>query len=151
MNIRLSPNFTLYEFTRSATAEARQIDNTPNAVQIDAMKHLCTKVLEPVRARFGPVRITSGFRSVPLCLAVGSSAGSQHALGEAADFEVVGVDNVTVAAWVRDRIAFDQLILENYVQGQPNSGWIHCSYRDGRLRKDVLTFSRRRYFKGLVA
>jgi len=152
MSVRLSANFSLAEFTRSATAETRRIDNTPNAAQIEAMKRLCAKVLEPVRAHFGrPVRITSGFRTPALCVAVGSSVGSQHALGEAADFEIAGVDNVTVARWIRDTLPFDQLILENYVQGQPNSGWIHCSYREGRLRKDVLTYSRRTYFKGLLA
>ncbi|MEJ7933664.1 D-Ala-D-Ala carboxypeptidase family metallohydrolase [Sphingobium sp. AN558] len=115
------------------------------------MRTLCAKVLEPVRAHFGkPVRITSGFRSVQLCLAVGSSSSSQHAQGEAVDFEIDGIDNVTVATFIRDRMAFDQLILENYTRGQANSGWIHVSYRDGRLRKDVLTYARRTYFKGLL-
>jgi len=149
--MQLSPNFSLAEFTASATANAARIDNNPNAAQIAAMKLLCGKVLEPLRAHFGkPIRVTSGFRSPKLCLVVGSSVDSQHAKGEAADFEITGIDNVTVASFIRDRLAFDQLILENYTRGQPNSGWIHVSYRDGRLRKDVLTYSRRAYFKGLL-
>src|SRR5690606_13316858 len=102
------------EMTRSDTASRRGIRNTPSTVQIAAMTLLCHRVLEPVRAHFGkPVRITSGFRSPELCLAVGSSVSSQHARGEAADFEVTGVDNLEVARWIRDRLAFDQLILEN--------------------------------------
>jgi len=150
--MQLSPNFSLAEFVASATASAQRIDNTPSAAQIAAMKALCAKVLEPLRAHFGkPIHLTSGFRSPKLCLAVGSTVTSQHAKGEAADFEIPGVDNVTVATFIRDRMAFDQLILENYTRGQPNSGWIHVSYRDGRLRKDVLTYSRRAYFKGLLA
>lgn len=150
--MQLSPNFTLAEFTASATAVAQRIDNAPNAAQIAAMKMLCAKVLEPLRAHFGrPVHLSSGFRTPKLCLAVGSSVDSQHARGEAADFEIPGIDNVTVARFIRDRMAFDQLILENYVRGHPDSGWIHVSYRDGRLRKDVLTYSRRTYFKGLLA
>jgi zinc D-Ala-D-Ala carboxypeptidase len=149
--MQLSPNFSLAEFTASATAKAQKIANTPDAKQIAAMKLLCAKVIEPVRAHFGsPIQITSGFRSVPLCLAVGSSAKSQHALGEAADFEVRGVDNFTVAAFIRDTLIFDQLILENYVRGQPNSGWIHVSYREGRLRREALTYTRRTYFTGLL-
>lgn len=152
MSHKLSPNFALSEFLKSDTAERRRIANVPNTGQIAAMTRLCLRVLEPVRANFGqPVRITSGFRSPALCVAVGSSKASQHAKGEAADFEVVGIDNATVARWIRDHLPFDQLILENYVQGQPNSGWIHVSYRDGRLRKDVLTYTRRTYFKGLLA
>lgn len=116
------------------------------------MRVLCVKVLEPLRAHFGhPIRITSGFRSRALCVAVGSAVTSQHAKGEAADFEISGIDNLTVARWLRDHLPFDQLILENYVMGQPNSGWIHASYRDGRLRKESLTYARRTYFKGLLA
>ncbi|SLK09621.1 D-Ala-D-Ala carboxypeptidase family metallohydrolase [Novosphingobium mathurense] len=150
--MQLSPNFSLDEFIASATAERERIANSPNAVQIAAMKLLCTKVLEPLRAHFGqPVRITSGFRAPKLCLAVGSTTGSQHAKGEAADLEITGVDNLTVATFIRDRLPFDQLILENYTRGNPNSGWVHVSYRDGRLRKDSLTFARRNYFKGLLA
>lgn len=149
--MQLSPNFTLAEFVASATASAQGIDNRPSAAQIAAMKLLCAKVLEPVRAHFSrPIHLTSGFRSPGLCLAVGSSVESQHAKGEAGDFEIPGIDNVTVATFIRDRLPFDQLILENYVRGKPNSGWIHVSYRDGRLRKDVLTYSRRAYFKGLL-
>lgn len=150
--MQLSPNFSLAEFTASATAQAQAIANIPGARQIAAMELLCAKVLEPLRAHFGkPVRITSGFRSIKLCLAVGSSSTSQHAQGEAADLEIPGIDNVTVASFVRDQLPFDQLILENYTRGQPNSGWIHVSYRDGRLRHDVLTYARRSYFKGLLA
>ena len=150
--MQLSPNFSLAEFTASATAKAQGIANTPGTRQIAAMQLLCAKVLEPLRSHFGkPVRITSGFRSIKLCLAVGSSSTSQHAQGEAADLEIPGIDNVTVATFIRDRLPFDQLILENYIRGQPNSGWIHVSYRDGRLRHDVLTYARRTYFKGLLA
>ncbi|MFC4593738.1 D-Ala-D-Ala carboxypeptidase family metallohydrolase [Sphingobium tyrosinilyticum] len=150
--MQLSPNFSLAEFAASATAKAQGIANTPGLRQIAAMQLLCAKVLEPLRAHFGrPIRITSGFRSVKLCLAVGSSSTSQHAQGEAADLEVPGIDNVTVATFIRDRLPFDQLILENYTRGQPNSGWIHVSYREGRLRHDVLTYARRSYFKGLLA
>lgn len=147
----LSTHFSLAEFTFSQTAVSLGIQNVPSAAQVEAMKILCRQLLEPVRAHFRkPVRITSGFRTPELCLAVGSSTGSQHARGEAADFEIAGIANPLVAAWIRDNLAFDQLILENYVRGQPNSGWIHCSYRSGRLRREVLTYSRRTYFKGLL-
>lgn len=149
--MNLSPNFTLAEFTASATAAALNIRNVPPAPAIAAMTMLCTRVLEPVRAHFRcPVRVTSGFRSAALCEAVGSRRTSQHALGEAVDFELTGIDNFTVARWIADNLAFDQLILENHVRGQPNSGWIHCSYRDGRLRRDRLTILRGTTFTGLI-
>lgn len=150
--MNLSPHFTLAEFTGSATATRHGIANVPNRRQIAAMVALCDNLLEPVRAHFGrPVRITSGFRSVALCLAVGSTSRSQHAKGEAADFEIPGVSNYDVACWIRDNLTFDQLILENYVRGQPNSGWVHASYRVDRARHSVLTYARRSYLPGLQA
>ena len=39
--MQLSPHFKLVEFTRSATAQARHIDNTPNEEQIKNLKFLC--------------------------------------------------------------------------------------------------------------
>lgn len=152
MTIKLSPHFTLDEFTRSATARRLNIDNTPGEAEIAAMRRLCAKVLEPVRQHFGgkAVRVTSGYRCPALNKAVGSSWKSQHRKGEAVDFEIPGVSNYDVARWIRDNLEFDQLILENYVRGDPNSGWVHVSYRDDRARKSVLTYARRSYFKGLL-
>jgi len=72
--------------------------------------------------------VTSGFRSPILCQAIGSSSNSQHAKAEAADFEVIGVDNCELADWIHKELDWDQLILEYYTPGEPNSGWIHASY-----------------------
>tara|TARA_R110002012_G_scaffold33002_2_gene96968 strand:- start:1280 stop:1762 length:483 start_codon:yes stop_codon:yes gene_type:complete len=126
--MNLSRNFSLQELTKSDTAIRKGIDNEPNADQIDKLKMLCEKVLQPVRDHFGRVKVTSGFRSPELCVAIGSSLTSQHSKAEAADFEVVGVDNAEVADWVRMNCETDQLILEFYTPGEPNSGWIHASY-----------------------
>src|SRR3546814_19212096 len=53
--MQLSPHFSLAEFTFSDTANAEHIANTPNARHIGAMKVLCAKVLEPLRAQFGQI------------------------------------------------------------------------------------------------
>jgi len=84
--------------------------------------------LQPVRDHFGRVKVTSGFRSPELCVAIGSSVNSQHAKAEAADFECPGVDNAELADWIDRELPYDQLILEFYTPGEPNSGWIHCSW-----------------------
>ena len=125
--MNLSRNFTLLELIKSDTAVRKGINNNPNAGQIEKLKLLCENILQPVRDHFGRVQVTSGFRSVELCLAIGSSANSQHAKAEAADFECVGVDNAEVADWIKKNLETDQLILEYYTPGEPNSGWIHCS------------------------
>jgi zinc D-Ala-D-Ala carboxypeptidase len=85
--MNLSRNFTLSELIKSDTAIRKGINNNPNAEQIEKLKDLCENILQPVRDHFGRVKVTSGFRSVDLCLAIGSSANSQHAKAEAADFE----------------------------------------------------------------
>jgi len=106
--------------------------------QIVKLKELCNKILQPVRNHFGPVTVTSGFRSPELCVKIGSSLNSQHAEGMAADFEVAGVDNADLAYWIKDNLEdWDQMILEFYTLGEPNSGWVHCSYSD-KPRKQFL-------------
>ena len=126
--MNLSRNFTLQELIKSDTAIRLDINNNPNSGQIEKLKALCENILQPVRDHFGRVKVTSGFRSVELCLAIGSSERSQHARAEAADFECPGVDNVELFEWIKNNLAPDQLILDFYTPGEPNSGWIHCSW-----------------------
>ena len=136
--MELTRNFTLQELIKSDTAIRKGINNNPNAEQIEKLKALCENILHPVRAHFGRVKVTSGFRSVELCLAIGSLANSQHAKAEAADFECPGVDNVELADWIKRELPYDQLILEFYTPGEPNSGWIHCSWVADQPRASFL-------------
>ena len=128
--MNLSDNFTLAELTKSQTAIRKNIRNEPGTAEINNLIHLAKTVLQPVREHFGkPVMISSGYRSPELCEAIGSSSKSQHARGEAADFEIHSVDNKELATWIAANTDFDQLILEFYEDGDPNSGWIHCSVK----------------------
>ena len=136
--MNLTRNFSLLELTKSDTAIRRGIDNEPNADQIDKLKALCENILQPVRDHFGRVKVTSGFRSVELCTAIGSSANSQHAKAEACDFECPGVDNAELADWIHRELTYDQLILEFYKPGEPNSGGIHCSWIPDQPRASYL-------------
>ena len=137
----LSENFSLQELTKSQTAIRKGIDNNPTADHIAALGHLAMNILQPVRNHFGkPYTPSSGYRSVELCLAIGSSEKSQHAKGEAADFEVPNVSNMELAKWIVSNLDFDQLILEYYTGG--NTGWVHCSYKESGNRKEVLTLSK---------
>lgn len=127
--MQITANFSLDEMTKSQTALRKGINNMPDPIHLHNLHGLCHNILQPVREHFGrPVTVSSGFRSVELCLAIGSSSVSQHAKGQAADFEVIGIDNKKVAEWIRDNLDFDQIISEFYVDGDPTSGWIHLSY-----------------------
>ena len=138
--MQLSRNFSLQELTKSDTAIRMDIDNNPNADQIEKLKALCENILQPVRDHFGRVKVTSGFRSSELCVAIGSSERSQHARGQAADFECHSVDNKELFDWVTNNLDYDQAILEFYT-GSPESGWLHVSYnKDGNRKQRLRAF-----------
>lgn len=126
---QLTEHFTLAEMIVSPTAKRLGIPNTPTAEHIENMRYCCEKILEPVRAKFGPVTINSSYRAPLVNKAVGGSKTSQHVNGQAIDFEVKGVDNKKVADWVADNLEFDQVILEFYSAGDKNSGWVHASIK----------------------
>lgn len=137
--MRLSNNFYLKEFTKSSTAIRHGLNNTPNATQIENLQVLCYNVLQPIRDKFGPFSPSSGYRSIELNDIIGGSRNSQHTRGEAADIEVSGVSNVDLYKWIVDNCEFDQVILEYYEKGDPNSGWVHVSSKkeDNRAKKTV--------------
>ena len=138
--MNLSKNFTLNELTKSQEALRYGIDNTPNEEHIQNLKILCEKILQPIRDFYGmPLSISSGYRSVPLCVAIGSSPTSQHTRGEAADFEIFSVANKELADFIVSNLDYDQCILEFWNKNEPNSGWVHCSYSS--------KYNRRRYLK----
>ena len=127
--MQLSKNFSLKELTASQTAERMGLDNNPSEAQVENLRLLCERVLQPVRDHFNKVvTISSGYRSEILSRKIGSSSKSQHCLGMAADFEIFSVPNNEVSDWIKENLMFDQLILEYWQPGDPNSGWIHCSY-----------------------
>ena len=137
--VRLSKNFTLQEFTKSQTAERRGIDNTPVEGHLENAKALFENVVQPVRDNFGVTVINSGYRSGDLNYAIGGSNTSQHCKGQAVDIECPGTSNYDVAKWIEENLDFDQLILEFYTPGIPDSGWVHVSYKTEGNRKSILT------------
>ena len=139
--MQLSKHFKLEEFEKSMTATRKGIENKAGSGEIKNLTDLCYGVLEHVRAKFDKqITITSGYRSPELCEAIGSKSTSQHTKGEAADFEIAGVSNLQVALWIQNNTDFDQLILEFWKEGEPNSGWVHCSFKEGSYSKQVLTY-----------
>jgi len=137
--MKLTTNFSLAELTASQVAARQGINNNPTAGQIENLKRLCESILQPIRNHYdSPVIISSGFRSAELCIAIGSTIHSQHAKGEAADLQVIGVDNKALAKYIKENLDYDQLILEFYKDNEPTSGWIHCSYSTDRNRNQSL-------------
>ena len=128
--MKLSKNFSLAEMTKSQIATRMGLDNNPSEDEVENLRLLCERVLQPIRDHFNHiVTISSGYRNVVLSVKIGSSSKSQHCSGEAADFEIFGIPNNEVSDWVKENLMFDQLILEYWKPGEPNSGWVHVSYK----------------------
>lgn len=78
---KLSANFFLSEFTRSATASALGIANRPGPEALATIRWVATNIAQPIRDRLGaPLNIKSGYRSekVNSSESVGGAAGSYH-------------------------------------------------------------------------
>ena len=155
--MNLSANFSLKELTKSDAATRLGLDNTPGEAEIESLRLLCEKVLQPVRDHFGKsVTVNSGYRSPESNAAIGgSSKTSDHMRGMAADIEIAGIANADLAQWIMDNLDYTQLILEFYTQGVPDSGWVHVSYDPNNLKKQELTATKvagkTTYLNGLQA
>lgn len=131
LGMKLSDHFTLGEFVRSATAIKNDIDNMPCEEEVERLRQLCIHVLEPLRSRFGVIRITSGFRCYQLNERVGGARTSQHMWGEAADIHVGSTElGRKMYEYVMKNIDFDQMLLE--VKRKNIIHCLHISYRSDR-------------------
>lgn len=124
---QLSEHFTLREMSLSGTAIRHGWKNEPDDLAIVNLRLLCENVLEPLRRRFGVIRITSGYRSKQVNDAVGGVEFSQHRFGQAADIFVPNSEiGKKMFEFLQTQTAFDQLIYE-YIR-KTGKQWIHVSY-----------------------
>jgi hypothetical protein len=85
--------------------------------------------------KFGPINLSSGYRSKVLNHYISGSLKSQHCEGKAADIDMDGMGSVTnkeIFEYIKNNLEFDQLINEF------NYSWVHVSYNLGKNRKQVL-------------
>jgi hypothetical protein len=153
---QLTKNFSLAEMIKSETALRHDMENNPGPNEINNLLNLCANVLQPIRDHYQKgVKVNSGYRSPDVNAKVGGSRTSDHTRGMAADIEIPGVPNAELAAYIRDHLAYTQLILEFYTPGVPDSGWVHVSYDGENLKKQDLTATRKDgktvYLPGLIA
>lgn len=144
--MKLSPHFSLIEFTRSSTAARRGIRNEPEPQALANLKRLAS-VLELVRERIflgRSIHILSGYRSVALNHAVGGSepprrAWSYHIFGLAADFDPppgMTHDELQHAIGADPEIPFDKCIEERTLDG---AHWIHFQIaKEGAMPRRTL-------------
>lgn len=85
--MRLSPHFSLAELTVTSTG----LPNDPPPEDIERLRRLCVEVLEPWRNHVGPLKPTSGYRSLVVNKEVGGDTDSAHMDGNAADVKALTV------------------------------------------------------------
>lgn len=148
----LTPHFSFEELTRTGKADLQDANRREARDYYDKLK-LVAQMLEVIRAKFGAVRVTSGFRGPTLNAATkGASVTSQHCKGEAADIVCPSVTVDELHRWIvrESGIGFGQCILEK----PGGSVWVHISlgapYRDPKkcgesLAYDGKTYTPKRY------
>ena len=67
----LSPHFSIAEFN---CHDGRRVP----VVAVPALKRLCVRILEPMRAEFGPAKVMSGYRPRDYNARIGGAKLSQH-------------------------------------------------------------------------
>jgi zinc D-Ala-D-Ala carboxypeptidase len=137
---RLTPHFSLEEFTDSQTAARNGIHNVPAEGSHARMNlHRTAKVMERVREILkAPILISSGYRSPKVNALVGGSKNSAHTHGLAVDFTCPGFGSpFTICRCLEqslDELEIDQLIHEF-------ATWVHLGLRD-KPRHQTLTIDR---------
>lgn len=139
--MQLSKNFTLREFLISQTASRggfKEQYSPPESI-INNLKRLAVTAMQPIRDEFGIINITSGYRCLRVNRAIGSSDGSDHVRGHAADFISHVHNELTMAKWIQKNINYDQLILEFGTLRSPS--WLHLSVNP-KMRNQILHIGR---------
>ena len=144
--MKISQHFSLSEFTTSTTASNLNIDNTPTEQITDNITELTTTILEPFRTYINtPIRITSGYISQQLNIAVKGSTTSAHLTGYAVDIKPINCPMLRFQSelinWLKEtNTPFDQVILEK-LKSNGEATWIHIALKSntGKQRRQIFT------------
>jgi hypothetical protein len=131
----ISKHISLAEATESATALRMGIKNTPNEVELEAMKYVAENLFEPIREWYDkPIKINSFYRCLALNKAVKGSVTSGHVLGNSIDISGGNkVENKKIFDFIKlSGLDYDQVIWEF------GGIWIHISLKKSGNRKQVL-------------
>jgi uncharacterized protein YcbK (DUF882 family) len=131
-DVRLSPNFMLSEFNCK--------DGTPVPRKyVSALRYLCREILEPLREKFGPCKVHSGFRTSAHNRAIHGARNSFHVYTIHDDDDVaadVSFRRGSVREWHREA----EKLIDKKRNGKgglgyyPQGNFIHIDTRDYEAR-----------------
>ena len=131
---RLSPHFTLAEFACH--------DGTPvPAAAVAHLRNHCLAVLEPLRERFGPVFVTSGYRHTAYNTSIGGARQSYH-IYDLRGGRFPATDVHCARGGIADWHRFVDGLLHRIGEGQgglgyyPRGGFVHIDLRPYQARWD---------------
>ena len=139
---RPSEHFSWEELTTTSTG----LPNNPSQGQRLQLLRLADQVLEPLREEFGPIQVTSAYRSPAVNAKIGGSPTSAHMEGRAADlYASQGATHEQMATWLLSRrdLPLRQVIVERH------TGHLHVEMqREGPpyRRQFLQTLDGRSYF-----
>ncbi|MFN7883717.1 MAG: D-Ala-D-Ala carboxypeptidase family metallohydrolase [bacterium] len=157
--MRLSPHFSLAEFTASQTSDRLGLDNDLPAELLANARATC-EMLERIRSyltgKVGalhgtPIFITSGYRSPAVNRAVGSGPTSDHLKALAVDWHCPMVGRPTEVCKLLEPVV-DQLGIGQLINEFPSTsgGWIHVSTRTpAKAVNRVITITKAGTFPGI--
>ena len=148
------------ELTRSDTARAKGLDNTPTAEHRAHLTETVEKLIDPLREQWAvrcaheqlgnpALHVSSGYRGAALNKAVGGSDTSAHCHGYALDLVPMNGRLREFKDFCRRFLAakaFDQMISEDEdATGVPR--WIHIGYKNGQgqQRRQLLSMRNKAY------
>lgn len=141
INDYISKNYKLKDLTKGLPIKAQS--GLTDAQLADNLTLVALNVLEPIKAKYPDMIITSGLR------AMGSNPRSQHPLGQAVDMQFTTKKSsqyIDIAKDLVSLLVFDQLILEyrtnskNSTAGNPVT-WIHVSFVKTGNKKQFFTMN----------
>lgn len=132
LDFQLSPNYKLRNMLNTAVTKSQLKAQHGLTIQeiVCNMRLLCINVLEPIKAKYPDMILTSAFRNSGQSVA----KKSQHELGMAADIQIPSYNRTLEKYYdaildIRNSISYDQLLLEYTTTSAAAPGtWIHVSF-----------------------
>lgn len=141
--MQLSKYFKLGDLTRVGQSGTPECGKTyyglPAEKIVSNMKSLSNNVLDPIKAKYPNMTMTSVWRSEAVNRAAGGSTTSDHLTGCAADLQFSGFSReqtYQTAIDIQKMLPSTHQIILEY---KGSSTWIHVSYKDSGNKNEVLT------------
>jgi hypothetical protein len=135
--LKLSENFNLYELIKSESHP--ELVEYPNQQVIDQLRLHATTILQPIRNKFGALRVNSGYRNEVLNRAVGGETNSVHQvyyrtvlLGAAVDIVPLEADIIEVFEWAFENVTPMKTIILYRLPSVTNTKFLHTDNRMNR-------------------